>query len=222
MKILLIEDDEQLCRTLTRALSEEGHLAEYALDGATGESLASDTSFELVILDLTLPDKSGFDVCRTLRRQGLGLPILMLTAQNSTEMKVKGLDSGADDYLCKPFDYDELFARIRSLQRRQSELKTTDIEIFGISLDTVAHEVKSRGAVINLTATEYKILEYFVTNSNRLITREMIAQHLWPADRSPVSNVVDTLIKKLRSKLGWDSRVGPLRTIRGAGYRLTK
>jgi DNA-binding response OmpR family regulator len=137
-------------------------------------------------------------------------------------MKVQGLDSGADDYLCKPFEYDELFARIRALQRRQAETKTLVIELAGLSLDTIAHEVKRGNEPVNLTATEYRILEYFMTYPNRLITREMIEEHIWGAEKSLASNAVDVLIKKIRHKVGWDPQTGLIQTIRGAGYRLTR
>ena len=221
MKILLIDDDKALCRTLGQALEEAGHLAECAFNGASGEHFAKYSDFDLIILDLILPDKNGVEVCRTLRAEGVAAPILMLTAKTATEIKVHGLDSGADDYLCKPFDYDELFARVRALQRRPTKIRPPVIEISGTSINIAAHEVRCGFAEIKLTAAEYRMLEYFVTNPNALITRTMLEEHLWDAEKPSESNAIDTLVKKLRQKLGWNPKTGPIKTLRGEGYKLT-
>lgn len=221
MKILLIDDDVALCQTLGRALTEMGHLVECAGNGASGEHFARYSQFGLIILDLVLPDKDGVDVCHALRAGGVNTPILMLTGRGSQKEKVHGLDSGADDYLAKPFDYDELFARIRALQRRQSQNRSPVINISGVTVDTVSHEARRGGTPVELTVTEYRILEYLITNSDTLISQTMIMEHLWKEEKSPESNSIYVLIQRLRSKLGWDPHTGPIQTVRGCGYRLT-
>ncbi|KSV18104.1 transcriptional regulator [Dehalococcoides mccartyi] len=222
MRILLLDDDKCLCQTLERALSEAGHVVEYACDGASGEYFAANSEFDLLILDIGLPDKNGIEVCRKLRADGIVTPVLMLTARDSLDSKVKGLDAGADDYLCKPFACDELFARIRALQRRPPLRVLPVVETAGISFDNVSHRVCGGKTEIKLTAAEYKILEYFITNPGVLITRSMLEEHLWGAESTSVSNTIDSLIKKLRQKLGWDAKSGPIKTLRGAGYRLDR
>ncbi|AKG53252.1 two-component response regulator [Dehalogenimonas sp. WBC-2] len=222
MKILVIEDDQQLCQDMRQALTENGHVTECVFNGADGEHAARYSDFDLVILDLMLPDKSGIEVCRSLRAVGVNTPILMLTSRRGLEDKVEGLNSGADDYLCKPFEYKELFARIQALHRRQLGNRSPVITISGITVDTVAHEIKRGNIAVKLTAAEYRILELFITNPNTLLTRSTIEDHIWGAEHDCNSNVVDSHITKLRQKLGWDSQTGPIQTVRGCGYRLNR
>lgn len=222
MRILLVDDDKALCQTLRRALGEFGHVVEYACDGISGEYFARNGEFDLMILDIGLSDKNGIEVCRMVRAEGAALPILMLTARDTLESKVKSLDAGADDYLCKPFAYSELFARIRALQRRASRVIASVVEIGGIFFNNLSHEVKNGNNEIKLTAAEFQMLEYFITMPNVLITRSMMEEHLWGAESTSASNSIDSLIKKLRQKLGWDARTGPIKTLRGAGYRLDR
>jgi len=221
MKILLVEDDKGLCDTLKRGLGEAGYVVESVHDGETGAYYAQNAEYDLIILDIMLPDRSGIEVCQALRAGSISTPILMLTARNTLKDKVKGLDAGADDYLCKPFEFEELEARLRALQRRQLPHRSPVIEIFGISLNTITHEVTANNKRVALTPTEYRILEYLMMNPDRVITREMIEEHIWEFDKDHESNTIDVFIKKLRHKLGCDSRTGPIRTIYGEGYRLT-
>lgn len=220
MRILLIEDDQVLCDTLKRGLGEIGYVVESAHDGETGIYYARNAEYDLIILDIMLPDKSGIEVCQVLRASAISTPILMLTAKNTLKDKVKGLNAGADDYLCKPFEFDELEARLRSLQRRLGPQRSPVIENLGISLNTVTHEVKADGKPVALTATEYRILEYFMMNPNQVITREMIEGHIWAIENTHQSNAIDVFIRKLRRKLGCNARTGPIRTIYGEGYKL--
>ena len=202
MKILLVEDDRVLCGTLSRGLGEEGYVVECAHDGQTGIYYARNAEYDLVILDIMLPDISGIEVCRNIRANGISVPILMLTAKNTLNDKVKGLDAGADDYLCKPFEFEELEARLRALQRRRLPGKSTVIETGGISLNTVTREVTSGGDRINLTSTEYRILEYLMMNPDRLITRVMIEEHIWDIDKNHESNTIDVFYQEAAPQAG--------------------
>jgi len=220
MKILLIDDDISLCRSLTRGLKESGYLVETAYDAASGEYSALDSSCDLIILDIMLPDKSGMEVCRTLRERGLMTPVLMLTARNSIDEKIAGLDAGADDYLTKPFNFPELQAHIRALFRRRAPITPQIISQAGITLNTTNHEIKAGVNIIALTSTEYQILEYLMTNPNTLITRSMIEEHVWGLERSHDSNIVDSFINRIRRKLETYAGGNFIQTIRGSGYRL--
>jgi len=220
MKILLIEDDQGLCDTLKRGLFETGHVVESTHDGETGIYYVKNAEYDLIILDIMLPDVSGIEVCQALRANSISTPILMLTAKKTLRDKVDGLNAGADDYLCKPFDFEELEARIRALQRRQSSHKSPVIEMSGILLNTLTHEVIYNGNNITLTTTEYRILEYFLMNPNQIITRAMIENYIWDIEDNHESNAIDTFIKKLRHKLGCGIQTGPIQTIYGEGYRL--
>ncbi|MDV2988927.1 MAG: response regulator transcription factor [Dehalogenimonas sp.] len=220
MRILVIDDDEELCCDIKQVLGENGHVAECVHDGASGVHFAGVADFDLVILDLSLPDKDGLEVCRTLRRQGLNIPVLMLTGRKEIDDRVTGLNSGADDYLGKPFEYKELLARIQALNRRLTGNRSPEIAVGDVSVDTTCHQVNLNGREIALTATEYRILEYFITNPNKLITRLEMEDRIRGTDCNYESNVIDSHIAKLRLKLAWDARTGPLQTVRGEGYRL--
>jgi DNA-binding response OmpR family regulator len=223
MKILLIDDDEQLCATCSRALSEAGHVVECVYTGEDGETFAGNTPFDLIILDIMLPDKDGFSICRYLRRTGVTTPILMLTARGSAQEKAQGLNTGADDYLAKPFEYNELFARINALSRRPRQLAPQVIELDEIAIDMTAHRVSLNGETIELTANEFKVLELFANNANVIIERVRIEEYISTThDKDFRSNVVDVIIKRLREKLGWNPQTGPIQTVRGCGYRLNR
>jgi DNA-binding response OmpR family regulator len=222
MRILLIEDNHRLSQSLKLSLIEEGYAVDAAYDGVEGEEMALLTPYDAIILDVMLPRKDGLDVCRDLRDQRLRTPILILTARDAVEDRVEGLDSGADDYLVKPFAIDELRARLRALLRRESSERGAVLKIGDLVLDPAQHRVERAGRSIGLTSKEYSLLEYLMRNANRLISREMAEAHVWSYDYAGTSNVVDVYIRRLRRKLDDPFDVKLLETVRGAGYRLCK
>ncbi|MGA2819098.1 MAG: response regulator transcription factor [Anaerolineales bacterium] len=220
MRILLVEDNHRLHHSLRSSLEEDGYAVDSTYDGEEGENYALSTSYDLIILDVMLPKKDGFQVCRDLRRQGVRALILMLTARDAVEDRVQGLDSGADDYLVKPFSMKELRARLRALLRRNQVEKSSRLEIGDLSLDPATHQVQRSGVRVELTTREYAMLEYLMRNPNRLVTREMIEAHLWNYDFVPTSNVIDVYVRRLRRKIDDPFPRKLLTTVRGAGYRI--
>lgn len=220
MRILVVEDEHKLAGVLRRGLEERGYAVDLAYDGEDGLALAEVEPYDLVILDVMLPKLDGLTVCRRLRVQHHKVPVLMLTARDTVDDRVAGLDSGADDYLVKPFAFRELLARVRALLRRDSLSKDPVLRVADLEVDTVSHEARRAGRPIELTSKEYAILEYFVRNPNRVLTRTQIAEHVWNYDFVATSNVVDVYIGYLRRKLGDDREPRLLRTVRGTGYQL--
>jgi len=220
MRILLVEDNHRLNQSLRMSLSEEGYAVDSAFDGPEGEELAGITPYDAIILDVMLPGKDGMAVCRDLRKRRINIPILMLTARDTVEDRVVGLDSGADDYLIKPFAISELRARLRALLRRNSNDKSGFLKVGDLTLDPVMHRVERAGMEIELTTKEFALVEYFMRNPNRLITREMAETHIWNYDFEGTSNVVDVYIRRLRRKIDDPFEVKLFETVRGAGYRL--
>jgi DNA-binding response OmpR family regulator len=220
VRILLVEDNRRLNHSIRLSLIDEGHAVDCAFSGIEGQELAEITPYDAIILDIMLPEKNGLEVCRDLRQQRINTPILMLTARDAIEDRVEGLDQGADDYLVKPFAIEELHARLRALLRRESDNKSGVLQIEDLVLDPATHFVRRAGREIDLTAKEYALLEYFMRNPNRLITREMAENHIWSYDFQAVSNVVDVYIRRLRKKIDDPSDVKLFETVRGAGYRL--
>ncbi len=220
MRILLVEDNRRLSDSLRLTLEEDGYAVDAAYDGNDGEEMGLVPSYDIIILDIMLPGKDGLEVCRDLRDQHITTPILMLTARDALDDRVTGLDSGADDYLVKPFEVDELRARIRALLRRESSSKTGPLKIADLVLDPATHTVTRAGQEIELTAKEFSLIEYLMRHPNHLITREMAEEHLWNYDHVVASNVVDVYIRRLRSKIDDPCDVKLLETVRGAGYRL--
>jgi Response regulators consisting of a CheY-like receiver domain and a winged-helix DNA-binding domain len=220
MRILLVEDNRRLSSSLSSALEEDGYAVDAAYDGPSGEEAALAPAYDLVLLDIMLPGKDGLEVCRSLRARRVGTPILMLTARDAVDDKVRGLDCGADDYLAKPFELAELRARIRALLRRGASEKSGELKVADLVLDPAAHSVSRCGRPIELTAREFGLLEYLMRNSGRLVTREMAEAHLWSGEDLIASNVVDVYVRRLRAKV--DSGAGPrlIETLRGAGYRI--
>jgi DNA-binding response OmpR family regulator len=220
MRVLLVEDNRRLNQTLKAGLTEEGYAVDPAFDGPEGEGLALSSDYDVIILDVMLPGKDGLAVCRELRDRRLATPILMLTARDTVEDRVAGLDSGADDYLVKPFAIDELRARLRALLRRDAPDKSSLLRVADLTLDPAAHRVERGGQTIELTSKEFALLEYFLRNAGRLLTREMIETHIWDYDFQGTSNVVDVYVRRLRRKI--DDPFAPrlFETVRGAGYRL--
>ena len=222
MHILLVEDNRQLSESLRLSLEEDGYAVAVAYDGPQGEELATLTPFDVIILDILLPSKDGLALCRDLRRQRVRTPVLMLTARDTVDDRVLGLDSGADDYLVKPFALKELRARLRALLRREAPAKTGRLTVADLSLDPAAHVVDRAGRPIVLTAREFALLEYFLRNPGRLITRQMAEDHVWSYDFLGGSNVVDVYIRRLRRKIDDPYPVKLIETVRGAGYRLSR
>jgi DNA-binding response OmpR family regulator len=222
MRILLIEDNRRLSDSLRATLVEDGYAVDVAYDGAEGEDLAVFTPYDVIILDVMLPKRNGIEVCRSLREQKIATPILMLTARDALDDRVSGLDSGADDYLVKPFELKELRARLRALLRRHSTSKAGDLALDDLRLDPAGHYAWRADRPIELTAKEFALLEYMMRNPNRLITREMVVSHLWDYDQNIASNVVDVYIRRLRRKVDDPHEVKLIETVRGAGYRLRR
>jgi DNA-binding response OmpR family regulator len=220
--ILIVEDRKEVLEVLRRTLAQNGYIVHTASDGEEGMQAALDLQPDLLILDIGLPKKSGLHVARDLRARAFRAPVLMLTALDSVTDKVVGLESGADDYLAKPFEYEELLARVRALLRR-STMRVEDInmQVADLHIDIIAREVSRDGELIALTKKEYSLLEYLMRHSGRIVTREQITEHVWKADLDTSSNVVDVYISYLRGKLDTPGRVPLLHTIRGVGYILT-
>jgi DNA-binding response OmpR family regulator len=222
MRILLIEDNRRLSQSLKLSLEEDGYAVDPAFDGDEGQYLAELTPYDAIILDLMLPKKDGLTVCHELRDKRINTPILMLTARDTVDDRVRGLDSGADDYLVKPFALNELRARLRALLRREAPEKSSIILVDNLALDTTTHRVSRSGRAIDLTAKEYALLEYFMRNPDRLISREMAESHVWSYDFEGVSNVIDVYVRRLRRKIDDPYPTKLIETVRGAGYRLRR
>lgn len=221
MRILVIEDNHRLSSSLKMNLEHEGYSVDTAYDGQEGQDLAELTPYDLIILDILLPAKDGLEVCRDLRRRRVHTPILLLTARDSVDDRVQGLDCGADDYLVKPFAMRELLARLRALLRRQQPYKSGRLEMDTLIVDPVTHSVERDGRPIELTPKEYALLEYFMYHPNQVVTRDMIEQHIWNYDFEGSSNVIDVYVRRLRRKIDDPFSTRLLTTIRGTGYRLT-
>ncbi len=220
-RILLVEDEPGLVMTLSDRLEGEGYTVESATDGESGLAKASTGNYDLILLDVMLPRKSGLDVCRTFRADGASVPILMLTARDWVEARVEGLDCGADDYLTKPFAFDELLARLRALLRRgerpvlPERLRVADLEI-----DTRGRHVTKRGRPVPLTAKEYALLEYLARRPGHVVGRAEIAEHVWDESYDAFSNVIEVYVRRLRSKIDDPGALSLIRTRRGEGYEL--
>jgi DNA-binding response OmpR family regulator len=222
MRILIVEDNRRLNTSLKTSLEEDGYAVDAAYDGDEGEAFALAAPYDLILLDVMLPKKDGLGLCRDLRQQGLSTPILMLTARDAIEDRVDGLDSGADDYLVKPFSMSELRARLRALLRRNKADKGSMLLFGDLSMDPANHHVLRGSMTIELTPREFAILEYMMRSPNRILTRENIEAHVWNFDFISGSNVVDVYMRRLRKKIDDPFDVKLLETIRGVGYRLAQ
>jgi DNA-binding response OmpR family regulator len=220
MRILLVEHNRRLSHRLKSSLADHGYVVDTAYDGAEGQELAEKTPYDLIILEIILPERDGIEVCRELRMQKINTPILLLSARDAIEDQVRGLDSGADDFLTKPFAINELIARLRALLHRVSPEKSDRLKIADLSLDPVMYQVTRGGMPIDLTVKEFSLLEYIMRNPNRLITREMAENHVWGYDYNGASNVVDVYIRRLRRKIDEPFDPKLIETVRGAGYRM--
>ena len=220
MRVLVVEDERRLAGIIKRGLIEEGYAVDTVYDGEEAQYMGETTSYDIIILDIMLPKKDGIAVCKELRAKKINTPILMLTARDSVEDRVKGLDSGADDYMIKPFAFSELLARIRALLRRETISKTPRLQVGELILDTLTREAWRGDRKIELTTKEYSILEYFMSHPNMVITRTMLEENAWDYEYDSMSNIIDVYIRRLRHKIDGDVDDSLIQTVRGAGYRL--
>ena len=218
MRILIVEDEKKVARFIQQGLEEEHYTVDTAFDGQDGETMAVDGAYDLIILDVMLPKKNGIEITRSLRGRRKAVPILMLTAKASTEDKVEGLDSGADDYLTKPFAFAELLARVRSLLRRGASEKTTMLLLADLELDTVSHKARRAGKAIDLTMKEYALLEFLMRNKDRVLSRTIISEHIWDYNFDTGTNLIDVYVNHLRNKIDAGFGQKLIHTVRGVGY----
>lgn len=218
MRILVIEDEKKVAHFIKKGLEEQAYTVDVAHNGRDGELLANQNEHDLIILDILLPKQSGWETCQHLRENSIDVPILMLTALGETDDKVKGLDAGADDYLTKPFDFAELLARVRALLRRGQKGKSGILKIADLTLNPATHEVERAGTPIRLTAKEFALLEYFMRNKGRVLTRTSISEHVWDIDFDRESNVIDVYVKLLRQKIDRGFENPLIHTVIGVGY----
>ena len=222
MRILLVEDERKISAYVKRGLEEQGYAVDAAYTGQEALDWASTIDFDLIVLDILLPEMDGLSVCRELRKKGSRVPVLMLTARDAIDDRVAGLDAGADDYLVKPFAMKELLARLRALSRRSNEApKETLLQISDLTLDTLTQRVKRGGKIITLASKEFAVLECLMREPERVLSRTQIAEHVWNYDVFNQSNVVDVYIRNLRRKIDDPFEFKLLHTIRGSGYRIS-
>jgi two-component system, OmpR family, copper resistance phosphate regulon response regulator CusR len=221
MRILLVEDEPRVSHFVSKGLRESSYAVDLVEDGETALYRVEINIYDLIILDVMLPGKDGFEVCREARKGGVKTPVLMLTARDSIEDRVNGLDCGADDYLVKPFDFRELLARVRALLRREKELRPSILQVADLILNTVSQTVTRAERRIVLTAKEYALLEYFALHSGRLLRREEIAEHVWDDRSASMSNIIDVYVRRLRKKIDDTAKHPLLHTRRGVGYLLS-
>lgn len=220
MRVLVIEDDQKKSDLIQRGLSEIGYAVDAAYDGEEGEEMAKIVPYDLIILDIILPKRDGIEVCLDLRRNKINSRVIMLTCKDTISDRVKGLDSGADDYLVKPFAFDELLARIRALLRREISDGSHILQVSELSMNTLTREVKKGQRDVKLTGKEYSIMEYFMRNPNVVVTRRMLEDHIWNFSMESESNLIDVYIRRLRRKIDEGKEDSLIETIRGVGYRL--
>lgn len=221
-RILVVEDEKKVASFIKRGLEEEGFSVELAADGEEGLKLATEKKFDVVLMDLMLPKRDGLEVIREMRQRDILTPVLCLTAKDTVDDIVSGLDSGSDDYLTKPFAFAELLARVRALLRRGSLDRGAELVYADLRLDPVTHKVWRSDKEIDLTAKEYALLEYFMRNAEQVLTRTMIAEHVWDYTFDSFTNIIDVYVNYLRKKIDRDYDVKLIHTVRGVGYVLRK
>ncbi len=220
MKVLVVEDDRTVGQFVQRGLEEHRYHVDLVADGSGGLERASETSYDVIVLDLRLPGLSGVEVLRTLRDRGVGTPVLVLTAQDAVESKVQALRTGADDYVTKPFALEELLARVEALGRRPKEIAPPVLKVADLSIDTGRHEVRRGNTALDLTPKEYAVLEYLARNAGRVMSRTLITEYAWDYHFDPGTNIVDVVINRLRKKVDHGFRQKLIHTVRGVGYVL--
>jgi heavy metal response regulator len=220
MRILVVEDEKKVASFIKKGLEEEGYAVDLASDGRTGLEMVRDRVHDLILLDIQLPKMDGLEVLSAIRREQINTPVMLLTVRATIEDKVLGLDGGADDYLTKPFSFQELVARIRALLRRRAEMGSPCLEVADLRLDPSTRTVTRAGRKIELTAKEYALLHYLMRNPGRVMTRTMIAEHVWDYDFDSETNVIDVYVNYLRKKIDAVSEHKLIQTVRGVGYTL--
>jgi DNA-binding response OmpR family regulator len=221
MRILLVEDDPAISRFLVKGLREDQHVVELVEDGSVAEERAAGADYDLILLDVMVPGIDGFEVCRRLREQRIDTPVLVITARDQVSDRVRGLDAGADDYLVKPFAFDELLARVRALGRRGRTRHMGAVLRYGpLVVDPRDHTVTAAGSAVSLTATEYRLLEYLVRRAEAIVSRDQLADHVWGSEYDPFSNLADVYIGYVRRKLQACCATPLIQTVRGLGYML--
>jgi DNA-binding response OmpR family regulator len=222
MRILVVEDEHRIAHSLQKGLEQERFAVDVAYTGNEGYDLASTEDYDLIILDIMLPEMDGLTICKELRKNKIHVPILLLTAKGQTSEKVTGLDSGADDYLTKPFSFDELLARIRALLRRKGTTVESVLSLDDLTMDTVSFEVKRGDTQISLTSKEFSLLEFLLNKKNQIVTKDQIIQHVWNFDADILPNTVEVYIKKIRDKIDnqFPDKKQLIQTVRGFGYKL--
>ena len=220
MRILIVEDEKRIADFIARGLKEEHYAVDIAYDGQQGLYLAEINPYDLMIFDIMLPQYEGVGMCRQLRSKKINTPILMLTARADVRDKVTGLNAGADDYLTKPFSFEELLARIKVLLRRPTTNKTSVLKVSDLELNQLNHEVKRTGQMMSLTAKEFSLLEYLMLHAGQVISRSMISEHVWNDQFDSMTNVIDVHIRNLRNKVDDGFKKKLIHTLRGSGYLL--
>jgi len=218
MRMLIVEDEKKVASFIAKGLREESYAVDVAYDGEEGAFMALENDYDLIVLDLMLPKLNGMEVLKKIREAQKAVPVLILTAKDSIEDIVAGLEGGSDDYLTKPFAFAELLARVRALLRRSREQKVPILKAADLTLNPLTREVKRGDKVIELTSKEYALLEYFMRNVNRVLTRTLISEHVWNYEFDPLTNVVDVYVNYLRKKIDQGSKVKLIHTVRGVGY----
>lgn len=221
MRILIVEDDHKIARALKRGLEQEKFAVDVEYDGQAGYGAASTITYDLIVLDRMLPEMDGIEVCKQLRAEKNHTPIIMLTAKSQIHARVEGLNAGADDYLPKPFSFEELLARIRALLRRPKETQDTVLSVGDLTLDTATYEVHRDGKAIQLSSKEFALLEYLMRNAERVLGKDMIIEHVWDFDADILPNNVEVYIGYLRNKIDKDHKIPLIHTVRGFGYKLS-
>jgi len=220
MKILIVEDQQRLGQFLERGLKEQAYTVKWLRTCAEARDALADSPYDVILLDLTLPDGDGIDLLRQWRKSNFNEPVMILSARDAVEDRIKGLDVGADDYLPKPFSFEELLARMRSLVRRHSAVKQTVLEHKGVKVDLLAHTVQVEGNSIDLTSREYALLEIFMQNAGRILTRTLISEKIWASNYDVDTNLLDVYMSRLRAKLEGAAGKQLFKTVRGVGYQL--
>ncbi|MCL4397907.1 response regulator transcription factor [Patescibacteria group bacterium] len=224
MRVLVVEDEHKIASSIKKGLEQESFAVDLAFDGNTGYDLAASEDYDIILLDLLLPEMSGMEICKRLRGGGIHTPILILTAKGQLEDKVNGLNAGADDYLTKPFAFEELLARVKALGRRPKNSLGTSLSVEDLTLDTVSYEVMRSGKKIPLSSREYALLEYLIRHHDQTLSKEQIISHIWDYDADVLPNTVEVYIGYLRNKIDKPFPQSPalIHTVRGFGYRLGK